>query len=129
MEESKELLCAKKRLDEVKSRVFETGAQRDDNSNKPFIHNLKGYTRIRFGYHLTAGALKYGNSNWEKGIPTEVYLESIDRHLASYMEGDTSEDHLSAIMFGIQGCMMNEKKQGITADHYFKLKNENNNTR
>lgn len=115
----------KDRLEEVKNkaRVFDTGAKRDDNSTKPFIHNLKGYTRMRFGYHTTLGALKYGNGNWEKGMPTLSYLESVDRHLASYMEGDRSEDHLAAIIFGIQGCMMNEKKDGVSADYYFKLKN------
>lgn len=125
-----ELQLASDRLKLIKEqfnntpRIFETGAKRDSNSEKPFIHCLKGYTRQRFGYHMTLGANKYGNSNWELGIPTEVYLESIDRHLASYMEGDRSEDHLSAILFGIQGCMINEQKQGINSDYYFNLKNK-----
>ena len=101
-------------------REFDTGAKRDDNSNKPFIHNLKGYTRMRFGFHMTTGSNKYGDSNWEKGMPIPSYLESIDRHLAQYMDGDRSEDHLSAIIFGAQGCMMEEKKEGVKADHYFK---------
>lgn len=100
-------------------RQFDSGAKRDGNSTKPYIHNLLGYTRQRFGYHMTTGSNKYGDGNWLKGLPTECYLESIDRHLASYMEGDRSEDHLSAIMFGIQGCMINEKKEGIKSDYYF----------
>lgn len=103
-------------------REFESGAKRDSNTSKPFVHMLRGYTRQRFGYHLTAGARKYGNANFLKGIPTDAYLESLDRHLAAYMEGDRSEDHLSAIMFGVQGCMLNEQKEGITADHYFNKK-------
>lgn len=102
------------------SRVFDSGAQRDSNANKPFVHSLKGYTRIRFGYHMTTGAKKYGDKNWEKGIPTECYLESVDRHLARYLAGDRSEDHLSALIFNIQGCMLNEQKEGISDDHYFK---------
>jgi hypothetical protein len=101
------------------SRKFNTGAQRDQNDTKPFIHCLKGYVRQRFGYHMNKGAKKYGVNNFEKGIPTDVYLESVDRHLASYMEGDRSEDHLSAIIFGVQGCMLNEQKEGIKADYYF----------
>lgn len=109
-----------------KSRQFSTGAQRDSNSDKSAIHNLKGYTRLRFGYHMRLGANKYGDSNWEKGLPTECYLESLDRHLAMYMEGDRSEDHLSAIIFGVQGCMINEKKEGITSNHYFSKKLETN---
>lgn len=110
------------RLSKVKERVFESGAKRDDNSGKPFIHNLKGYTRQRFGYHMTTGALKYGDGNWTKGMPTDQYLESVDRHLAAYMEGDRSEDHLSAILFGVQGCMINEQSEGIKADYYFKIR-------
>lgn len=102
-------------------RNFDTGAKRDGNLEKPFIHNLKGYTRQRFGYHMTIGARRYGDSNFLKGIPTEVYLESLDRHLAAYLEGDRSEDHLSAIIFGTQGCMLNEQKEGVTANHYFEL--------
>tara|TARA_R110000868_G_scaffold14414_2_gene67020 strand:- start:30049 stop:30603 length:555 start_codon:yes stop_codon:yes gene_type:complete len=108
---------------EDEARVFESGAKRDSNSNKPYIHNLRPYTRLRFGYHMTLGAFKYGDNNWLLGMPTDQYLESVDRHLALYMSGDTSEDHLSAIIFGIQGCMINEEKEGIQANHYFeKLK-------
>lgn len=120
-----EILEAKQRIDAVKSRVFESGAKRDSNEYKPFIHNLKGYTRQRFGYHTNLGASKYGNGNWELGMPTEQYLESVDRHIAAYMEKDRSEDHLSAILFGIQGCMINEQKEGITSDYYFNLKKKN----
>ena len=108
-------------IEEIKDKVreFNTGAKRDGNDSKPFIHTLKGYTRQRFGYHMTHGATKYGNNNFLKGIPTDVYLESLDRHLAAYMEGDRSEDHLSAIIFGAQGCMLNEQKEGIPANNYF----------
>lgn len=109
---------------ESNDRVFESGAKRDNNTNKPFIHNLKGYTRLRFGYHMTTGANNYGDKNWEKGMPSDQYLESVDRHLARYIDGDRSEDHLSAIIFGIQGCMINEQKEGILDDHYFNKKLE-----
>lgn len=105
-----------------KSRIFKSGAKRDANNSKPYIHNLKGYTRQRFGYHMNMGARKYGDANWEKGMPTKQYLESLDRHLAAYMEGDRSEDHLSAMIFNIQGCMINEQKEGKKADHFFKNK-------
>lgn len=100
-------------------RVFDTGAKRDTNSGKPFVHCLMGYTRQRFGYHMAKNANKYGVFNFLKGIPTEVYLESLDRHLAAYIAGDRTEDHLSSILFGVQGCMLNEEKDAIPANHYF----------
>lgn len=106
----------------TKVRKFRTGAQRDSNLNKPFVHNLKGYTRLRFGYHMTTGAKNYGDQNWLKGMPIESYLESVDRHLAQYLNGDRSEDHLSAILFGVQGCMIEEQKVGIKADVFFNNK-------
>lgn len=120
-----QILKAENRLKEVKSRVFESGAKRDSNEGKPLIHNILGYTRQRFGYHMALGAGKYGDGNWLKGLPTECYLESVDRHLAAYMEGDRSEDHLSAIWFGIQGCMINEKNNGIESNYYFNQKSKN----
>ena len=116
-----ELAAHNQRLDAVK-REFETGAKRDSNYSKPFVHNLRGYTRQRFGYLTNLGARNYGDGNFLKGIPTPVALESLDRHLASYMEGDRSEDHLAAIIFGAQLCMLNEQSEGVPADYYFKLK-------
>jgi len=112
------------------ARLFATGARRDSNSTKPFIHNLTGYVRQRFGYHTNLGANKYGDGNFLKGIPNNVALESLDRHLAAYMEGDRSEDHLSAIIFGCQLCMLNDKKEGIPSNYYFELaKNKESQTK
>lgn len=101
-------------------RQFDSGAVRDKNEGKPFVHCLLGYTRLRFGYHMSKNAKKYGEFNFLKGIPSEAYLESLDRHLSQYMSGDRSEDHLSSILFGIQGLMLNEEKEGTPANHYFK---------
>ena len=106
----------------AKSRVFKTGAKRDNDDSKALINNLKGYTRLRFGYHMKLGSLKYGDNNWEKGMPTLQYMQSLDRHWAMFMECDDSEDHLSAILFNLQGIMINEQKNGTKANHYF-LKN------
>lgn len=104
-------------------RTFSSGAKRDSNENKPFIHMISAYFRQRLGYLFNLGAKKYGNENFLKGIPTDVYLESIHRHLALYEEDDRTEDHISAIGFGLNGIMLNEKKEGIPSDYYFKIKN------
>jgi hypothetical protein len=101
-------------------REFETGAVRDSNEGKPLIHTLLGYTRQRFGYHMAKNASKYGAMNFLKGIPSEALLESIDRHLAAYMEGDRSEDHLSSLLFGVNALMLNEKRDGVQSNHYLK---------
>ena len=107
-----------------KDREFDTGAKRDSNSDKPFVHNLQGYTRLRFGYLTNLGARSYGDGNFLKGIPSPVALESLDRHLAKYMDGDRAEDHLAAIIFNAQLVMLNEQREGIKDDHYFKMKKD-----
>lgn len=100
-------------------RVFESGSQRDDDSNKPLTTALTAYARLRYGYHLRKGSNNYGKDNWKLGQPSEALLESLDRHLAQYLSGDRSEDHLSAIMFGVVMLMQNEEKEGIPVDNYF----------
>ena len=65
------------------------------------------------------GANKYGDGNFLKGMPKEDSIKSLDRHLAKYLDGDMSEDHLAAIIFNVQLIMLEEKKEGMQADHYF----------
>ena len=100
-------------------RVFESGSQRDDDKNKPLPSHLDAYVRLRFGYLLRMGANKYEKNNWQKGQPNESSLESLHRHLAKYEMGDRSEDHLSAIIFGIQLIMKNEQTSGVEVDAYY----------
>jgi len=103
-------------------RIFESGSQRDDDTNKPLVNHLSAYLRLRFGYLLRIGANKYGKNNWQKGQPTEAALESMHRHLAKYELGDRSEDHLSAIVFNVQLIMKNEEQVGIKIDEYYENK-------
>lgn len=103
-------------------RVFESGSQRDDDTDKPLVNHLTAYLRLRFGYLLRMGANKYGKNNWQKGQPTETALESLHRHLAKYEIGDRSEDHLAAIIFNVQLIMKNEEKEGIKIDQYYENK-------
>ena len=105
--------------EDYETRVFDSGAKRDGDDNKPYVHNLQGYTRLRFGYLTRMGANKYGDGNFLKGMPKEDSIKSLDRHLAKYLDGDMSEDHLAAIIFNVQLIMLEEKKEGMQADHYF----------
>ena len=106
--------------DDNTKRIFETGSQRDDDTNKPLVNHLSAYLRLRFGYLLRMGANKYGKNNWQKGQPTEAAIESLHRHLAKYELGDRNEDHLSAIVFNVQLIMKNEEQEGINIDEYYK---------
>ncbi len=109
---------------ETKNRVFDSGSQRDDDTNKPLPNHLPAYARLRYGYLLRKGARNYDKGNWRLGQPTEVALESLHRHLAKYelnreLGLDQDEDHLSAIIFGCVLIMQNEMRDGIDVDKYF----------
>lgn len=52
--------------------------------------------------HFENGALKYGEHNWEKGIPISRYVDSALRHLMKDLAGETDEDHAAAFVWN---CM------------------------
>lgn len=52
--------------------------------------------------HFENGALKYGEHNWEKGIPVSRYIDSAVRHLMKDCDGETDEDHAAAFVWN---CM------------------------
>lgn len=108
-----------------KKRVFDSGSQRDDDTNKPLPNHLDAYVRMRYGYLLRHGANHYDKGNWRKGQPTEAALESLHRHLAKFEMNlnngvEQDEDHLSAIIFNVQIIMKNEEKEGIKTNQYYK---------
>lgn len=53
----------------------------------------------RVTQHYINGAKKYEKDNWRKGIPAPVCLDKAARHLWQYINGDRTEDHLSAVVF------------------------------
>lgn len=61
-----------------------------------------------------AGAKKYGDRNWEKGIPVHCYIDSGIRHYLKYLRGDTDEPHDRAFIWNMFGAIW-------TAKHYPEL--------
>lgn len=55
--------------------------------------------------HFAEGALKYGEYNWQKGIPTHCYIDSAVRHYLKYLRGDTDEPHDRAFVWNILCCI------------------------
>jgi hypothetical protein len=49
------------------------------------------------------GAKKYGECNWQKGIPASDLLNHAIRHIYLYLDGDDSEDHLAHAAWNILG--------------------------
>ena len=111
-------------------RQFETGANRDSEKGKleyagflcPLV--LKRFAEYMHGHrHLADGTLR-DSGNWKKGMPQEVYYQSLMRHVMDawlYRDGhgdeatETLEDSLCAVIFNAQGLLrevVKERKNG-----------------
>jgi hypothetical protein len=55
--------------------------------------------------HFEEGAKKYGEFNWQKGIPTHCYVDSMVRHYLKWMRGDGDEDHARAFVWNVICCV------------------------
>jgi len=55
--------------------------------------------------HFEEGAKKYGDRNWEKGIPTHCYFDSALRHYLKWRRGDKDEPHDRAFVWNLM-CML-----------------------
>lgn len=55
--------------------------------------------------HFEEGAKKYGESNWQKGIPVNCYIDSAVRHYLKFLRGDTDERHDRAFVWNILCCI------------------------
>lgn len=82
--------------------------------NKNFLFNALSHCCI-FGdpftmflevsKHFEEGAKKYGEYNWQKGIPTHCYIDSAVRHYLKYLRGDKDEPHDRAFVWNILCCI------------------------
>lgn len=88
---------------------FPTGAVRDTDANKPRLDLLSWPELERISRHYANGAKHYGEFNWQKGIPSSRYLQSLLRHVSKLAQGATDEDHASAIVFNVKGIMYNQR--------------------
>ena len=69
------------------------------------LGRLLGMSKVETA-HLYAqamheGAAKYGERNWEKGIPESNLLNHALHHLFQFVAGDTSEDHQSHLVWNV----------------------------
>lgn len=84
---------------------FETGARRDTQESKPRYDLISPFSLERLAWVYARGAEKYGDRNWEKGIPYSRYLASGERHLQQFKQGDTDEDHLAQAVWNLMSIL------------------------
>lgn len=55
--------------------------------------------------HFEEGAKKYGENNWQKGIPTHCYIDSAVRHYLKWLREDKDEPHDRAFVWNLMCCI------------------------
>ena len=106
-------------------RIFESGAERDIQEGKGRCDLLPACAILRLAKHYEAGAKKYSERNWEKGIPIHSFIDSAIRHILRYLEGQTDEDHLCAAAWNLLGAMWTEEKHPELQDIPARLEGKN----
>lgn len=97
-------------LDSGERDVFQTGARRDTQAGKPRYDLIPPSALRRVAELYARGAEKYGDRNWQKGIPINRLYASLLRHIYQWAEGDNVEDHLAAVIFNAMAIMWTEEQ-------------------
>lgn len=96
-------------------RKFKTGAVRDIQASKGRFDLLPPRAIEALAIHYQKGCKKYGERNWELGIPLSRYLDSSLRHAFQFLQGLEDENHLIAAIWNLM-CLYETKeriKEGI----------------
>lgn len=67
--------------------------------------------------HFEEGAKKYGENNWQKGIPTRCYIDSAVRHFFKWLREDEDEPHARAFVWNILCCIWTVKNMPELNDY------------
>lgn len=94
-------------------RTFATGAQRTPSLDM-LRYDLINCVMVKaLAEIMTEGVPKYGERNYEKGIPYSEMYNHLMSHLMAWRRGDTSEPHLKKVLWGIAVLVYYEAKFGV----------------
>ncbi len=88
----------------------------EDNNTEQLYTSIMEFARIAYqgsvdtmvlevAKHFEEGAKKYGEHNWQKGIPVYCYIDSAIRHYLKWRRGDQDEPHDRAFVWNILCCI------------------------
>lgn len=100
------------------------------------VEAIKEFSNIRYGdlntamlevsKHYEDGCNKYGERNWEKGIPLHCYIDSGVRHYFKWLRGDTDEPHDRAFLWNLLGALWTHNYKPEFCDLPFKKEDTHN---
>lgn len=98
--------------DSVLFRLYRFVSTKDSRAIYAAIHlflDKRGWTVsdaiLEVSKQYEGGATKYGEHNWEKGIPLHCYLDSGIRHYLKWVRGDDDEPHDRAFLWNMLGLL------------------------
>lgn len=110
-------------------REFDTGATRDNNTDKPdYAGFLSPIVIQAFGAYMLkhqkqADGKMRSSSNWKKGMPKDCYMESGMRHFMDwwlahekYPSREGIKDALCGLMFNVMGYLHEQLKEDSDAN-------------
>lgn len=101
---------------------FSTGAVRDMHTGKGRMDLLPWAAIMEVSKHCENGAIKYGEHNIDRGIPTSSLCDSAARHLAKHIDGWTDEPHLLAAAWNLLWAIQMEIKHPELVDVPWRVK-------
>jgi hypothetical protein len=104
---------------------FSSGAVRDAQARKGRFDLMSNWALYAYSWIMEAGALKYADRNWEKGMPISRYIESAQRHLAKYVMGFRDEPHLWQALWNVANAIHTQILVyiGVYPTEYYDLPN------
>ena len=66
---------------------------------------------LEVSVHFEEGAKKYGENKWQKGIPTNCYVDSGVRHYLKWRRGDKDEPHDRAFIWNMMCCIYEVRRE------------------
>jgi len=91
------------------ARQFATGAVRSPDADGERYDLISPIALRRQAEVCAEGAHKYGDFNWEKGMPIADLLNHGLRHLFLYLAGDRDEDHLGHALWNVAAAIHSEE--------------------
>ena len=96
--------------------IYRLGCFKDDGDTDHLIKALRRFAIRVYGgscetmllevaKHFEDGAVKYGENNWQKGLPVSCYLDSAIRHYLKWRRGDKDEPHDRAFVWNLMCCI------------------------
>ena len=79
--------------------------------------------------HFEEGAKKYGEYNWQKGIPLHCYIDSGVRHYLKWCRGDNDEPHDRAFVWNILCALWTLENKPEMNDLHSILSDSNSDTK